>query len=58
MEKMQHMAMTENLSSDMEISIISAHKKYFEGNSETLVSLNNTEASLYDTVLRYFKGNS
>jgi hypothetical protein len=58
MENIQHMAAAENLSSDMERFIISAHKKYFEGNSETLVSLNNTEAGLYDTVLRYFKGTS
>jgi hypothetical protein len=52
MEMMQRM--TENLGSDMERSIISAHKKYFEGNSETLVSLNDAEAALYNTVIRYF----
>lgn len=58
MEKMQSITMTENLISNMERSIISVHKKYFEGNSETTGSMNNAEAALYDTVIRYFKGNS
>lgn len=58
MEKIQYMTMTKNPSSNIETSILSAHEKYFKGNSETVGSLNGAESVLYDVVRKYFRGNS
>jgi hypothetical protein len=43
-------------SGDMETSILSAHMRYFKGNSETYHHLKDEESVLYDTVVRYFAG--
>jgi len=42
----------------LEASILSAHRKFFKGNSGMQYHLNDAELVLYDTVIRYFMGNS
>jgi hypothetical protein len=42
----------------LEASILAAHMKFFEGNSETHSHLGGEEAILYETVIRYFTGDS
>ncbi|HYA13760.1 MAG TPA: hypothetical protein VEF33_05425 [Syntrophales bacterium] len=42
----------------LETSILSAHMKYFKGNSETHYHPESEESVLYDTVIRYFTINS
>jgi len=42
----------------LETSILSAHMKFFKGNSETYSDLKEDEFVLYDAVIRYFTSNS
>jgi hypothetical protein len=42
----------------LETSILSAHMKFFKGNSETYSPLKGDDIVLYDTVIRYFTSNS
>ncbi len=58
MEERQFAMGTGDRRNDMEASILSAHKKFFGSNSESLGSLDGAEAVLYDSVIRYFMGNS
>lgn len=55
MEKTQYMTMAEHRSSDVEIFILSAQRKYFERNLETVGGLNGAESVLYDAVISYFR---
>ncbi len=51
---MKNTELAGNSSSNMEVAILSAHKKYFEGNSTSPRVLQETESVLYDTIIRYF----
>jgi hypothetical protein len=42
----------------LETAILSAHMKFFKGDSETYSLLKGDELVLYDTVIRYFTSNS
>jgi hypothetical protein len=57
MDKTDLIKKTETLGA-LETSILSANMKYFKGNSETHYYLESEESVLYDTVVRYFTGNS
>ncbi len=54
MEKTQSAGAGGDLGNDIEASILSAHKKFFEGNAEARKRPGNAEAMLYDAVLSYF----
>ena len=57
MDKTELREKTENLGV-LETSILSAHMKFFKGNSETYCHLKGDDFVLYDTVIRYFTDNS
>ena len=42
----------------LEASILSAHKKFFEGNLNERIQLDKDDLMLYNTIITYFKGNS
>lgn len=42
----------------LETAILSAHMKFFKGDSETYSLLKGDDLVLYDTVIRYFTSNS
>lgn len=42
----------------LETSILSAHMKFFKGDSETHHRPDGEESALYDAVIRYFTGKS
>ena len=42
----------------LEASILSAHKKFFEGHLNERFPLDRDDFMLYNTVIMYFKGNS
>jgi hypothetical protein len=42
----------------LEASILSANNKFFKGNLDELYRLESDDLVLYNTIIRYFKGNS
>ena len=42
----------------LESSILSAHKKFFEGNLNEQYPFDRNDFMLYNTIIMYFKGNS
>jgi hypothetical protein len=42
----------------LEASILSAHKKFFEGNLNERFPFDRDDFMLYNTIIMYFKGNS
>jgi hypothetical protein len=57
MDGKQSADVTENSGNDMEASILSAHKKFFEGKADAHRGLTGAESVLYDSIIRYFEGN-
>jgi hypothetical protein len=57
MDKTEFRKKTETLGA-LETSILSAHMKFFKGNSEAYCNLKRDDFVLYDTVIRYFTNNS
>ena len=57
MDKIIFIKETETLSV-LETAILSAHMKFFKGNSETYSHPKGDDIVLYDTVIRYFTSNS
>lgn len=57
MDKTEFRKKTEKLGA-LETSILSAHMKFFKGNSVAHCHLEGEESVLYDTVIRYLTGNS
>lgn len=48
----------EETSSFLEASILAANNKFFKGNLGELYRLDRNDLILYNTIIRYFKGNS
>lgn len=54
MEKGLFKAATGNRNNRVEAAILSANRKYFEGNQKMGEALSGAESNLYNSVIRYF----